>query len=587
MCSIIGCRWTDHMAPMLVRGLKKMEYRGYDSVGVASIHGDKIELKKGVGRVEEVNKALSLDAIQGNSGIGHTRWATHGGVSALNAHPHLDTVGGRVAVVHNGIIENYEEIKRFLGDIEFKSETDTESIANLLGYYFNQTNDAKCAMEDTLAQLKGNYAFIALFNNGCIAAARNHEPLILGIAPLGYFLSSDVLGFIEYTDDAIYLESKEFVVIDPAGVGGYRIYEFDGKQTDHKIVKLSKEFADVYKHEYAHFTLKEIHEQKHTVKVAGEKYESEILEASKLLWKTKQVYFTGSGTSYNAAMVGRYWLGLSGKKVEPIISSESQFLNPVYNKNSLLLAISQSGESADVLETVRAAKAKKCPVISLVNTMTSSLAGLSDIAIGLGCGPEIGVAATKSFTSQLSVLDRIVKFPGVPVHLKFAELSEKIGKILNNTRVIQDIAAQLRDVTDIYVLGRGVHYPIASEVALKLKELAYIHAEGIPGGELKHGPLALMDDQVFVILINPNDQTYGDTFLSAKQIKARGAKIIGVSQVRSELYDYWIEIPDSETKETFPFLEIIPLQLLAYYVAIEKETNPDYPRNLAKSCTTK
>ncbi|MFM7796754.1 MAG: glutamine--fructose-6-phosphate transaminase (isomerizing), partial [Candidatus Nitrosotenuis sp.] len=529
MCSIIGYYGDSPAAPILVKGLKRMEYRGYDSVGVATKSDNDILVKKGVGKVNEVNNALHLDNLPGHVGIGHTRWATHGNVTDVNAHPHPSS-SGKIAIVHNGIIENYEELKLDLEkrNYRFQSQTDSEVIANLLQFNYDQTHDIKQAMMKTVSKIKGHYAFVAMFENGILSAARFHEPLIIGIGKKGFFLSSDVLGFIEKTDDAIYLDNGEIVILDRIGI---QIFDFDGNTIKHQVTKVSKEFADVYKGDYAHFTLKEISEQPNTVISAGEKSTDSINKASELIRNSRNVYITGSGTSYNAALIAKYlWQKYAKIKVEPIISSELTFTPETIESDSILIAISQSGESADVLEAVKIAKRANAKILSIVNIMTSSLAQESSIVIGMGCGPEIGVAATKSFTSQLGIIYKIArKLCDGCINLDSEKISSSISKVLEDHTKIKEIAKELKDIQDIYILGRAVHYPIATESALKLKELSYIHAEGIPGGELKHGPLALMDSSVYVIIINPNDFTYIDTLTSAREIKARGAKIIGIS----------------------------------------------------------
>ena len=586
MCSIIGYSGKEIAAPILVKGLKRMEYRGYDSVGVATESDNKIELKKGTGKVNEVNSKIHLDTLPGKVGIGHTRWATHGKVTDINAHPHSSN-SGKIAIVHNGIIENFEELKKQLESegYSFKSETDSEVIANLLQKYYELTADVKETIMKTVSEIKGHYAFVAMFENGQLAAARFHEPLIIGVGKDNVFLSSDILGFIEYTDNAIYMKSGNFVILDKEG---FQILDFNGKKVKHEITKVSKEFGDAYKGDYAHFTLKEIYEQPETILKAGEKTVDAIEKTVDYIRHAKNIYITGSGTSYNSALIAKQILSKYAKiKAEPIISSELQFSPDILEENSILIAISQSGESADVLDAVRIAKKVNCKIIAIVNLLTSSLARKADVVIGMNCGPEIGVAATKSFTSQLVILYKIIqKLSNNKITINFEKFSVSILKILENTTKIQQIAKELKDISDIYILGRGINYPIAIEAALKLKELTYIHAEGIPGGELKHGPLALMDSDVFVIIINPNDSTYADTLTSAREIKARGAKIIGVSDIESEIYDYWIEIPKID-EVLYPISEIIPIQLLSYYAALEKETDPDYPRNLAKSVTVK
>jgi glucosamine--fructose-6-phosphate aminotransferase (isomerizing) len=584
MCSIIGYYGKNLAAPILVKGLQKMEYRGYDSVGVATKSDTEILVKKGVGRVVEVNAKIQLDNLPGMVGIGHTRWATHGEVSDKNAHPHSSN-SGKIAIVHNGIVENYEEIKETLSTkgFKFESDTDTEVLANLIQYNFDELKNVKQTMMKTVSQLKGHFAFVVIFEDGTLAAARFHEPLIVGIGKNSHYLSSDVLGFIEKTDDVIYLDNEDFVIINQNGLN---ISKFDGNEAEYQITKVSKEFADVYKGDYAHFTLKEISEQPATIIQAGD--EKRIDDVTNLISKAKNLYITGSGTSYNAARITKYLFSKYAKlKIEPIISSELPFSPDSIEEDSTLIAISQSGESADVLEAVKIAKESNSKILSIVNHLNSSLSQESDAVINLNCGPEIGVAATKSFTSQLAILYKITNLIcNQCMNLDWKKISNGISKVLEDNSKIKELAKDLKEVSDIYILGRGIHFPIAKEAALKLKELTYIHAEGIPGGELKHGPLALMDSNVYVIIINPDDSTYQDTLNSANEIKARGAKIIGISNKSNSVYDYWIEIPEMD-EATYPLVEIIPIQLLAYYAALEKDTDPDYPRNLAKSVTVK
>ena len=584
MCSIIGYYGKNLAAPILVKGLEKMEYRGYDSVGVATKSENEIEVKKGVGKVIQVNDSIHLDELPGTTGIGHTRWATHGKVTDDNAHPHLSN-SRKIAIVHNGIIENFQELKENLisDGYNFQSDTDTEVIANLIQKSFEQTSDIKQTIIDTVSKLKGHYAFVVIFENGTLAAARFHEPLIVGVGKNSHYLSSDVLGFIERTDDAIYIDNEDFVIVNETGL---ETYNFDGTEVKYQITKVSKEFADAYKGDYAHYTLKEISEQPETILRAGN--DEEIDEMVKQITDSKTLYITGSGTSYNSSRISKYLMSKHAKlKIEPIISSELQFAPDSIEQNSTLIAISQSGESADVLEAVKIAKKSNAKILSIVNHLNSSLSQESDVVVRLNCGPEIGVAATKSFTSQLAILYKITnKLCNGCMKLDWKDVSISISETLENHSKIKELAKVLKDVSDIYVLGRGIHFPIAKEAALKLKELTYIHAEGIPAGELKHGPLALMDENVFVIIINPDDSTYTDTLNSANEIKARGAKIIGISDKNNDIYDYWIQTPKID-ESMYPLLEIIPIQLLAYYAALEKDTDPDYPRNLAKSVTVK
>ena len=584
MCSIIGYSGKNSAAPILVKGLQKMEYRGYDSVGIATESENKIVVKKGVGRVVEVSNAIQLDKLPGNIGIGHTRWATHGKVTEKNAHPHSSN-SGKIAIVHNGIVENFEELKSDLQNkgYEFQSETDTEVIANLIQLNLDETSDVKQSIIKTVNQIKGHYSFVVIFDDGTLAAARFHEPLIVGVGKNGNYLSSDVLGFIENTDDAIYVDNEDFVIVNDSGI---HIFDFDGTPVKYQITKVSKEFADVYKGDYAHFTIKEISEQPDTILRAVDN--NQIQQFVDNIKQAKNLYITGSGTSYNAAEIAKYLMSKFAKiKINTLISSELPFSPNEIEPDSTLITISQSGESADVLEAVKIAKESNAKILSIVNLLNSSLSQQSSLAIGLNCGPEIGVAATKSFTSQLAILYKITdQLCNGCVNPDWKKVSDAISQVLSNNLKIKELAKNLKEITDIYVLGRGIHLPIAREAALKLKELSYIHAEGIPGGELKHGPLALMDSNVYVIIINPSDSTYNDTLNSANEIKARGAKIIGISDKKNDVYDHWIEIP-SVDEALYPIVEIVPIQLLAYYSALEKKTDPDYPRNLAKSVTVK
>ncbi|MCH2604431.1 MAG: glutamine--fructose-6-phosphate transaminase (isomerizing) [Candidatus Nitrosopelagicus sp.] len=584
MCSIIGYIGSNDAAPILVRALEKMEYRGYDSVGIATKTKNEINIKKGVGKVAEVKTNENLQQMAGKIGIGHTRWATHGGVTKQNAHPHYSN-SSNVAIVHNGIIENFQELKADLvsDGYKFESETDTEVIVNLIQQNFEKTSDVKDAITKTISKLKGHYAFVAMFQDGTLAAARFHEPLIIGIEKDNYYISSDVLGFIEKTDDAIYIDNENFIIVNDSGL---EIFNFEGEKVKSSITKVSKEFADVYKGDYAHFTLKEISEQPQTIlKSANKKDIQKFVESIK---NSDSLYITGSGSSYNAAEVTKYLMSKFTKtSITPIISSELPFSINNIGKNSTFIAISQSGESADVLHAIRIAKESNSKIFSIINHQNSSLSQESELTLGINCGPEIGVAATKSFTSQLAVLYQITnQLCDNCISTDWQKISDAFSYILDNDSKIKQIAKQLNEISDIYVLGRGIHFPIAKEAALKLKELTYIHAEGIAGGELKHGPLALMDSSVFVIIINPTDSTYGDTMNSANEIKARGAKIIGISNKNDSVYDYWIEIPEMDDS-SYPLVEIIPIQLLSYYAALEKNTDPDYPRNLAKSVTVK
>lgn len=588
MCSIIGYKGRSHAAPILIDSLSKMEYRGYDSVGIATITGDKILVRKGVGKVVEVNKSLDLRKMLGQTGIGHTRWATHGGVTDNNAHPH-SACTNEIAVVHNGIIENYNELKQELIVLghTFRSQTDSEVIAHLLEVHYLNQRDIKKAMIKTCERLKGSYAFVAIFKEGAISGARFDEPLIVGILDNEYFISSDILGFLKYTDKAIFLDNKDIVVIEDEKLD---LFNFEGYSVNRQITQVAWELAAAEKGAYAHYTLKEIHEQSITIADALSNNEQRIQTFCNILANTKNLYITGSGTSYHSALILKLMLGKYAKiRSETIMSSEFEYTLGPSDDNSAVIAISQSGETADVLHSVKAAKLTGAKILSIVNVPTSSLARISDCFLTLNCGPEIGVAATKSFTGQLSVLytiiDRLCN-GCIGVALNKAELVTAIREVLSAENDIARIVDTVHDINDIYILGRSMHYPIALEGALKIKEIAYIHAEGIAAGELKHGPLALIDKNTVMIVINPGDTTFDDTVSNAHEIKARGATVVGISNKENEVYDHFIRIPQVRDV-LYPLIEVIPLQILSYYLALKKNVDPDYPRNLAKSVTVR
>jgi glutamine---fructose-6-phosphate transaminase (isomerizing) len=590
MCSIIGYSGIGKAAPLLVGGLQKMEYRGYDSVGVATLNSGKLLIKKGVGKVADVNNSLRLNDMAGNSGIGHTRWATHGGISHSNAHPH-SACTSNLAIVHNGIIENHHELRNELindGHV-FKSETDSEVIAHLLEHHLLQNNNVKEAMLKTCNKLKGSFAFVAMFDDSTLSAARFDEPLIVGIADgNSYFISSDVLGFLDHTRQAIFLDNRDIVLLDGNGLS---IFNFEGKKVERTVSEVAWELADSNKGKYTYFTLKEIYEQRDTVFKSMQQKQETIRTFCDILTRAKDVFVTGSGTSYHSALLAKQMLSKYSKiRVEAIMSSEFEYSSGLMDENSVLIAISQSGETADVLRSVKTARERGAKILSIVNITTSALARLSDSFLEVKCGPEIGVAATKSFTSQFAILcsvaDTILGDTQTCISKDRAELSEAIRKTLELEPKIAQIAEEIRDVKDIYLLGRSNHFPIALEGALKIKELAYIHAEGVAAGELKQSPLTLINKNSVVIILNPDDSTYTDTLANVRLVKASGARLIGISDKYNPIYDNHISIP-TIGEPLFPLLEVIPLQLLAYHLALYNNANPDYPRNLAKCVTVR
>jgi glucosamine--fructose-6-phosphate aminotransferase (isomerizing) len=587
MCSIIGYKGNEHASSVLIEGLKKMEYRGYDSVGIATIKSGKLLMRKGVGKVAEVNKSLRLDELPGKLGIGHTRWATHGGIVDSNAHPHL-ACKSTIAVVHNGIIENYDVLKDELyrSGHQFKSETDSEVIAHLLEEYFEITSDIRLSMIFTCKRLVGSFAFVAIFNSSTLCGARYDEPLIVGVGNDDYFLSSDILGFLNYTDRAIFLDNRDIVVINDNDIS---FFNFDGDRISRPVTQVAWELGDADKGKYSHHTLKEIHEQRQTIVKSMQQDKKKLQKFCDIVTGAKNIYITGSGTSYHSALLAKQIFSKSKIHVETILSSEFQYSSDLLDENSVLLAISQSGETADVIQSVKSAKEMGAKVLSIVNIPTSSLARLSDSYLEVNCGPEIGVAATKSFTSQIALLYYIADIIGRKsngISSSKELLVKAVGQVLELDSQIESVANQIKGSRDVYILGRSLHFPVCLEGALKIKELSYIHAEGMAAGELKHGPLALIDTNSIVIVIHPNDSTYSDTLSNIHTIKSRGAKIVGISNKRDTLYDYQITIP-TISESLYPLIEVIPLQLLAYYLSIYNNANPDYPRNLAKSVTVK
>lgn len=589
MCSIIGIIGKNGVAPSLVESLKRMEYRGYDSVGVATLSTNKISVRKGIGKVNQVNSTLNLAGMEGSIGIGHTRWATHGGVTDYNAHPHPCCTND-IAVVHNGIIENYLPLKQELlqKGHRFQSETDTEVIAHLLEDYYNtNNNDVKAAMLETVKRLDGSYAFVAMFASGTLACARLDEPLVVGVSDSAYYASSDVLGFLQYTDQAMFLDNRDIAIIDMSGVN---IFNFSGETVQRNITKVAWELADVNKGEFAHYTIKEIFEQVTSIKAATYQEEHKLKAFCDTIARASNVIVTGSGTSYHTSLItsvlGSRFLK---KRFEPVMASEFKYNMDSIDKDTVIVAISQSGETADVLSATKLARVAGAKILSIVNVPTSSLARTADVSLSINSGPEIGVAATKSFTGQLSLVYSIMDhISGGKIGFDRDLMSGVISTVLAGSVAIERLVnLSMPKVNDIYLLGRSIHFPIALEGALKMKELAYVHAEGIAAGELKHGPLALMDKNVVVFVINPDDKTYSDTLSSAHEVKARGAKIVGISNIPNDVYDAIIEIPKLDNELLYPLVEIIPLQLFSYYLALQRNADPDFPRNLAKSVTVR
>jgi len=552
------------------------------------LSGGELGVRKGVGRVFEIEQRHGLSQMSGNTGMAHTRWATHGGVTDANAHPHV-SCKGTVAVIHNGIIENYVTLKKSLAakGHRFRSETDTEIIAHLVEDEYKRTRDPLKATMAATKKLKGQYAIALMFQDrpDVITGARKDAPLIVGVADNKMFLASDVLAFIGHTDRTIFLDNFEVVELTKERA---RIFGPGGREVRRKPTQVAWELSDVSKSDFAHYTLKEINEQPQTILSAAVQDPAKVEEFAKAIRKAKSLYITASGTSYHAGLLMKFRLNKEAKiRVDTVVAGELKEHTGFIGKGSVVLAFSQSGETADVLEAVKGAKKLGAKIYSIVNAAGSTLARESDGVLLLNCGPEVGVAATKSFTAQVVVANLVVDAVlGRRKSNGFKELSAAVTQALKCDEQIRDLAHDYKDRPDFYFVARGYESPVALEGALKLKELSYIHAEGMPASELKHGTLALIEKGTPVLVLNPTGNLHADSLSSAEELRARGADLIGVSDEEDEVYKHYIRIPKVQPKFT-PIVEAVPLQLLAYHTAVARRNDPDYPRNLAKSVTVK
>ncbi|TEU18386.1 MAG: glutamine--fructose-6-phosphate transaminase (isomerizing) [Dehalococcoidia bacterium] len=591
MCGIIGYCGHKPAVPIVLEALKRLEYRGYDSAGIASLCDGQLLIKKDAGQVDEVIQRHNLASLPGLVAIGHTRWATHGGVTQFNAHPHSDC-DGRVAVVHNGIIENNQQLRQELTKIghKFTSETDSEIIPHLLEDELKNGCSLEQAVLNIVSRLAGSYAFlvISLDDPGKIIGTRKSIPLIVGTDAPDYYVSSDALAFSQYTNQVMSLEDNEVVMMTQ---GGIEFFDAQGKKLVKQARKLDHSWAESHKEGYQHFMLKEIMEQAQVLGQIVHQDEKRFTNIALDILRARQVIITACGTSRYAALVGRYLFSRVGKKFcDVVMASEFGYFADSIDRNTVVIAVSQSGETADVVEGVKAAKDAGAQIISIVNRPNSILADLSDQVIYLNCGAEIAVAATKSFLSQLAIF-YLLSFSMVNSFdesaAKLANLSSEITRVLDwNKSELIKLSQKLKDKNDFYYIARGINFALASEGALKLKEISYIHAEGMPAGELKHGTLALIEDGTPVVVLCPADHTFLETLSNAMETKSRGAYIIGVSDKESDIYDSWIKIPEVD-ELLYPMVAVVPLQLLAYYLAINRGCDPDKPRNLAKSVTVK
>lgn len=588
MCGIVGCVLDKKAAPIIIDSIKKLEYRGYDSVGIATVT-DSINVKKGSGKIKEVDDEIKLKDIDGNIGIAHVRWATHGNPTKENAHPHCDCKN-KISIVHNGIIENYKELRQELlneGHV-FKSETDTEVIPHLIEKYMDEGLDLLKSVQKTVKRLIGSYALAVLSSDepDRIIGARNESPLIVGVSDHGNYLASDVPAILNETKKVIYLEDKEIIVLKKDDV---TIMDLDLNVLEKKITTITWDPEMAEKGGYEHFMIKEIYEEPQVI----EDTLSEAEKIKEIVSKFKnfnRICFVACGTSYHASLIGEYLIESQiGIPTEVILASEFEYFQKTLDKHTLVIFITQSGETADTIKALKIAK-KKSETLVIVNVVGSSITREADHVIYTRAGPEISVAATKTYISQLICIYLLVAYLGENEKLldnlyKISRLSEKI---LSREEQIREIAKKYKFARDFFYIGRGFNYPTALEGALKLKEITYIHGEGYPAGELKHGPLALIEDNIPVVGILPPGPSYRKTYNNLQEIKARGADMI-ILGANNDTHLDDIEdklLFDPEIDEVLsPLLYIIDLQLLAYYISIEKGIDPDKPKNLAKSVT--
>jgi len=592
MCGIIGyCSKSGNAAPVIFEGLKRMEYRGYDSSGVATIYQDKLAVKKGVGTLDQVNKVYKLDKLPGHLGIGHTRWATHGGVTQPNTHPHCDC-HNQIAVIHNGIIDNYQELRDDLTKRahHFASETDTEVIPHKIEDEMKKGRSLEDAVRAVAPRLHGSFAFLVICTKepDRIVGIRKGSPLVVGLGPNKAFAASDSMALAGEIDQMYMLGENELVVLTP---GKAEFFDITGKEVHKKPTKPDMEWTENDKGSYPYFMLKEIMEQPKTLLAASQQDKELFIAIAMDILRADQVIITACGSSRYAALVGRYLFSSIGKKfAEVVMASEFQYFADSLGKNTLVIAVSQSGETLDVIEGVKLARQGGAKIVSIINRPQSLLGELSHNVVYLNCGPEIGVCATKSFLNQLAVF-YLLSFSMVHSFDMAADnirkISKQVAKVIDwNNDEIKQISELYYKCSDCYFIARGINFAIASEGSLKLKEISYIHAEGMPAGELKHGTLSLIQPGTPVVVICPGDYTYEETLSNAIEAKSRGAKIIAVSDRNNEVYDHWIRLPKVHDF-LYPMVAIVPLQLLAYEMTIRRGNNPDMPRNLAKSVTVK
>ncbi len=612
MCGIVAYNGTKDALPIIIKGLKRLEYRGYDSAGLVLQNQDgNLKVFKKKGKVAELEALLEANDVVGTMGIGHTRWATHGKPNDVNAHPHVSG-NRRLSLVHNGIIENYASLKLALEKLGhvFESDTDTEVLIHLIEEI--QTRDNLSLIEAvriSLSKVIGAYAIVVMDvqQPNVLVAARKSSPLVIGIGKNEFIIASDATPIIEYTKKVVYLNDNQLAVITPDDL---QLLSMENVKMPLSIQEIEMELERIEKGGYDYFMMKEIHEQPVTVRdsMLGRVNASEgwarlggLEDHINRLINTNRITLVGCGTSWHSALIGEYLIEkLARIPVEVEYASEFRYRNPVINEGDIVMAISQSGETADTMAALKSAKEMGAFTYGVVNVVGSSIARLADAGSYIHAGPEIGVASTKAFTGQVSILTilalQLAHRKGTISESRFRELlyafeqiPAKIQEVLEKSgEQIKYIAEELKDSTNALYLGRGKNFPVALEGALKLKEISYIHAEGYPAAEMKHGPIALIDENMPIVLIATNKDAYEKIVSNVQEVKARGGKVIAIvtegEKTITELADYAIHIP--ETEDVFsPLLSVIPLQLLSYHIAVLRGCNVDQPRNLAKSVT--
>lgn len=608
MCGIVGYIGDRDARSIIIDGLKRLEYRGYDSAGIAFLSNHKLLVEKAVGnvsRLDSVIENLPLSSV----GIGHTRWATHGEPTMANAHPHVDCTE-RIAVIHNGIVENHNALRTKLTSLKhrFRSETDTEVLVHLIEEFLKSTNDLELAVMKALREVDGTFGIVvmSLSHPDRLVVARRGSPLVIGIGENENLVASDAAALVNHTRKVVYLEDNDVATLSRSDVSVRTLHD---EPVIRETEQITFDIEEIEKGGYQHFMLKEIHEQPETVMNAmrGRIIEQDgtaklggLADSLDVVLNAKRFVFTACGTSWHAALVGKYIIEQCARiPVEVDYASEFRYRSPVLMKGDVVWAISQSGETADTLAALRQAKHDGIPTFGIVNVVGSTIAREADAGVYIHAGPEIGVASTKAFTSQLVVLNLLNLYlarmkgmmdevRGRALAREILELPGKIAQIMSQAEEIEKIADEFRDARNFLYLGRGVNFPVALEGALKLKEISYIHAEGYPAAEMKHGPIALIDENMPVVFIALRDSTYDKILSNIQEVRARKGRVIAVSNTPDnrlrQLAEHIVEIP--ETSEILsPILSVIPLQLLAYYIAVKRGCNVDQPRNLAKSVT--